>query len=116
MAVDEAQGGAGIADFCGVEFGAYGFEGGVGDGVGLAVDFDAQFVACGVGAQVDAGGEEGAHKASGVVAGLVAGLVAGFAQGADFTNPEAVGQPGATFGELECALFSVGMGDCLRFF
>ena len=38
----------------------------------------------------------------------------GFAQGADFTNPEAVGQPGAAFGELECAFFSVGMGECLR--
>ena len=36
------------------------------------------------------------------------------AQGADFTNPEAVGQPGAAFGELECAFFSVGMGECLR--
>jgi hypothetical protein len=40
-------------------------------------------------------------------------LVAGFAQGPDFTHPEAVGQPGAAFGELECAFFSVGMGECL---
>ena len=40
--------------------------------------------------------------------------MAGFAQGSDFTNPEAVGQPGAAFGELECAFFSVGMGECLR--
>jgi hypothetical protein len=43
-------------------------------------------------------------------------LVAGFAQGSDFTIPEAVGQPGAAFGELEFAFFSVGEGDCLRFF
>jgi hypothetical protein len=27
---------------------------------------------------------------------------------------EAVGQPGAAFGGLECAFFSVGMGECLR--
>ncbi len=36
-----------------------------------------------------------------------------FAQGADFSNPVAVAQPGAALGELECAFFSVGMGDCL---
>lgn len=63
-----ADGGGRIADFCGVEFGADGFEGGVVDGgVGLAVDFDAQFFAGGVGAQVDDCCEGGAHKASGVV-------------------------------------------------
>ena len=37
-------------------------------------------------------------------------------EGSDFTDPKAVGQPGAAFGELECAFFSVGMGECLRFF
>ena len=39
-AVTEVEGGSGIADFRGVEFGAYGLEGGVVDGVGVVVAFD----------------------------------------------------------------------------
>ena len=40
-AVDEAEDDSRIADFCGVEFMAYGLEDRDVDGVGLAVDFDA---------------------------------------------------------------------------
>ena len=61
-------------------------------------------------------GGGGACQVTAVIGAQDRGLVAGFAQGSDFTNPEAVGQPGAAFGELECAFFSVGMGKCLCFF
>ena len=62
-----AQGGAGIAGFRAVQFGAKMLDERVVCGVGLAVQFDAQFGAGGVGPQVDRGGKERAHEAAGVV-------------------------------------------------